>query len=64
MGVDLITGLPTSKGYDAICTYVDLYTKQAHFIPTHETVDTSGIADLHIREVYRLHGLPSEFVSD
>lgn len=64
VGVDLITGLPTSKGYDAICTYVDLYTKQAHFIPTHETVDTAGIADLHIREVYRLHGLPSEFVSD
>jgi hypothetical protein len=52
VGVDLITGLPKSNGYDAILTYVDLYSKQVHVIPTHTTVDANGIADIHYREIF------------
>jgi hypothetical protein len=47
VGVDLITGLPKSNGYDMILTYVDLYSKQVHVIPTHTMVDANGIADIH-----------------
>ncbi|TFY63254.1 hypothetical protein EVJ58_g3352, partial [Rhodofomes roseus] len=64
MGVDLITGLPLSNGFDAIATFIDLYGKQVHFIPTTSTVDASGISDLHYREIFRLHGIPDEIVSD
>ena len=64
VGVDLITGLPRSKGYDAIATYVDLYSKQVHIIPTTSDVDANGIIDIHYREIFRLHGIPKKFVSD
>ena len=64
VGTDLITGLPKCKGYDAIATYVDLYTKQVHICPTTKDVDSEGIADLHYKEVFQHHGIPTEFISD
>lgn len=50
--------------YTAIATYVDLYSKQAHFALTTDKVDADSIADLHIRDVFRLHGLPRGIISD
>lgn len=69
IGVDLVTGLPPSKGldgstYNAIATYVDLYTKQAHFALTTEEVNSDGIAAIHERDVFKLHGLPRAIISD
>lgn len=57
IGIDLVTGLPPSKGidsntYTAIAIYVDLYSKQVHFALTTDKVDANGIADLHIRDVF------------
>lgn len=53
VSTDLVTGLPPSKGidgktYTAIATYVDLYSKQAHFALTTDKVDADSIADLYI----------------
>lgn len=45
--VDKVTGLPECERYNAIVTYIDLYSKQAHFIPTTTDVDMAGIANLH-----------------
>lgn len=69
IGTDLVTGLPLSKGidgktYTAITTYVDLYTKQVHFALTTDKVDADGIADLHIRNVFRLHRLLRGIISN
>jgi len=64
IGVDLITGLPRVKGYDAIVVYVDHYSKQVHVIPTTSDADTERIADIHYREIFRLHGIPTKIVSD
>jgi len=64
IGVDLITGLPKVGGYDAIAVYVDHYSKQVHVIPTTSDVDAEGIADIHYREIFRLHGVPTKIVSD
>lgn len=66
---DLITELPPSKEidektYTAIATYVDLYTKQVHFALTTDKVDAEGIADLHIRNIFWLYGLPQGIISD
>ncbi|PIL32326.1 hypothetical protein GSI_05572 [Ganoderma sinense ZZ0214-1] len=64
MGVDLITGLPLVDGFDAIIVYSDHYTKQVHVLPTTTDVDAAGIADIHYREIFRLHGIPTKVVSD
>lgn len=64
MGVDLITGLPSSKGYNAIATYVDLYSKQVHLVATTDTVTAEGIGELHYQTIFRLHGIPQKIVSD
>jgi transposase InsO family protein len=64
IGVDLVTGLPPVNGYDAIVVYIDHYSKQVHVLPTTSTVDAEGIADLHYREIFRLHGIPTKIVSD
>src|ERR1700759_708833 len=64
ISVDFIVELPQSNGYDAILTVVDSLTKRVHFIPTFTTVDTSGLANLYLQHVWKLHGLPDKIVSD
>ena len=64
VGVDLITGLPLVDGYDAIVVYIDHYSKQVHAIPTTSEVDADGVAEIHYREIFRLHGIPTKIVSD
>jgi Chromo (CHRromatin Organisation MOdifier) domain/Integrase core domain len=64
IGVDLVTGLPRVAGYDAIAVYIDHYSKQVHIVPTTSEVDVEGIADIHYREIFRLHGIPTKIVSD
>jgi hypothetical protein len=65
VGMDLITQLPVSQsGHDAIVVFVDRLTKMVHFTPTQTTVSAEQLAKLFVREVWRLHGLPKEIVSD
>lgn len=64
IGQDLIVGLPKVKGYDVILVFADLYGKGVHLIPTTEKIDAEGVADIHYREIYRLHSIPERFVSD
>jgi transposase InsO family protein len=43
---------------------VDHYGKQVHVVPTTDTVDSDGIAEIHHRDIFRLHGIPRKFISD
>jgi hypothetical protein len=52
VGVDLVTGLPDSDGYDAICTIVDHYTHVVHAIPCRSTIDAKGVAGLYICKIF------------
>jgi len=36
----------------------------SHFIPTNESIDAENLALLYLREIFRLHGLPTTIVSD
>jgi hypothetical protein len=62
--MDLIVELPSSNGFDAIFVCVDRLTKMAHFMPTHSTITAEQAASLYIQNVFRLHGLPVDIVSD
>jgi len=47
-----------------IMVVVDRFTKMAHFVACHKDDDASHIADLYLREIIRLHGVPKTIVSD
>jgi len=65
ISMDFIVGLPRPpSGNDAILVIVDRFTKMAHFVATRTTVDSSDVAKLVTDTVYRLHGLPTDIVSD
>lgn len=65
VSMDLITQLPHSTdGFDAIVVFVDRLTKMVHFVPSHSNVSSVQIARLFFDNVFRLHGLPTNIVSD
>jgi transposase InsO family protein len=62
--MDFVVGLPESDGFDAIWVVVDRLTKQRHFAPCTTTIDATGLADLFLNNVFKLHGLPNSIISD
>ena len=63
--MDFITGLPKStKKNDAIMVVVDKLSKSAHFIPVKSTCKEIYIANIFMKEIFRLHGMPKEIVFD
>lgn len=61
---DFVTGLPPSKGNTCILTVVDRFSKMAHFVPLPKVPSAKETAELVLRHVFRLHGLPTDVVSD
>ena len=62
--MDFVSGLLRSpKSNDSIWVIVDRLTKFAHFIPI-RTTDPLRLAELYVKEIVRLHGVPISIVSD
>ena len=55
---------PFSLQKDAIWVMVDRLTKSAHFFPIHDTWGMERLAQLYVKEIVRLHGIPKDIVSD
>jgi len=63
--MDFVVGMPcTQRNHDAIWVVVDRLTKSAHFLPLKTTLSADQLAELYIREIVRLHGVPLSIVSD
>jgi hypothetical protein len=64
ISMDWITDLPISSGFDTLLVFKCRLTKMAHFVPVLKT-DTSEITvDSFLKNVVRLHGVPTSIVSD
>jgi hypothetical protein len=64
ISMDFIVALPESNGHTKIWVIVDRFTKMAHFLPLSTDTPIKDLANLYLKEVWRLHGLPSTAVSD
>ena len=64
ISMDFVTSLPnTPKGNDDIWVVVDRLTKSAHFIPINITFPVAQLAEIYIRDIVKLHGVPSSIES-
>jgi len=59
-----ITDLPKSEGYDTILVVINRLTKMSHFIPCSKNLDAGQFANLFVKEIVRLHGLPHDIITD
>jgi hypothetical protein len=63
--MDFIIGLPKmNKKHDSIMVVVDKLTKAAHFVPMKTTHTVVNIAEIFMKEIDRLHGIPRTIISD
>ncbi|XP_015060243.1 uncharacterized protein LOC107006122 [Solanum pennellii] len=49
---------------DGVLRYEDRLTKSAHFLPVRTTYSAEDYARLYVREIVRLHGVPTSIISD
>ena len=61
--MDFITELPSVSGYDQIWGVVDRFPKMAYFVPLNSRTAPT-LAKGFGREIWRLHDLPVDVVSD
>ncbi|CDQ59287.1 unnamed protein product [Oncorhynchus mykiss] len=64
LALDFVTGLPSSVGNMVILTIVDRFSKFAHFVPLSKLPSATETSEILVREVFRVHGLPCDIVSD
>ena len=64
ISIDFIEHLPSSSGYMSILVVVDRLSKQAIFIPTHDTITLQELAQLFVIHMFSKHGIPSYITSD
>ena len=62
--MDFITGFPLSKKHDSIMVVVDKLSKCTHFIPVKSTYKDVNVAEIFLKEIFRLHGVPKMEISD
>jgi len=62
--MDFIEKLPSSSGFNTILVIVDRLSKQAIFIPTHDTITLVELACLFVIHVFSKHGVLFHVTSD
>ena len=63
--IDFITKFPkTTTQHDSIMVLVDKLTKDAHFILVKSINKESNVAEIYMKQIVRLHGIPKATVLD
>jgi hypothetical protein len=62
--MDFITGLPKVQGKDCIYVVVNILTNFSHLYAILIEYNAVQVAELLFREVFRLHGLSRNIISD
>ena len=62
--MDFIEKLPSSSGFNTILVIVDHLSKQAIFVPTHNTITLAELAYLFVIYVFSKHRVLSNITSD
>ena len=63
--MDLITGLPNRRGFNAILTIIDhRCSRAAIFLPCTTNISRPGIAQLYLNYVYQWFSLPTKIISN
>jgi len=64
ISMDFIEQLPSSSSFTAILVVIDQLSKQAIFIPTHDTITSPELAQLFLLHIFAKHGIPAHVMSD
>jgi hypothetical protein len=65
ISMDFMTKIPKStKKNDGIMVVVDKLSKATHFIPVESACKAIDIANIFMKEIFRLHGISKEIISD
>ena len=65
INMDFIMELPNNfRQHHSIMVVVEKLSKAAHFIPVKSTYKAVNIADIFMKEIFKLHGIPKVIVSD
>ena len=65
ISMDFIMGLPNiKKKYYSIFVVFDKLSKATHFILVKSTYKEVHIADIFLKEIFGLHGIPKEIILD
>ena len=65
ISMEIITGLLlTWRRHDSIMVVVEKLMKETHFIPMRSMHKTDDIANIFMKEIFKLHGFPKAIVSD
>ena len=54
----------TVRQHDSIMVVVDKLTKESHFTPVKYTYKAYAIANIFMKEIFRLHGFPKAIIFD
>jgi len=68
IGIDFVGPLPESSNrdgsFDSITVVICLLTAMVHLVPSRTNYNARQLAELMFEEVYKLHGLPKNIISD
>ena len=65
ISMDFVTHLPhTLRKHDSVWVIVDRLTKTTHFLPIDLRISMRKLTQIYVDEIVRLHGVPSNIVSN
>lgn len=62
--MDFVDGLPIAEGFNVMWVVVDMLTKYSHFIPLSHPYTAKVVAQLFLKHIFKLYGMPNSITSN